>query len=292
MAQFFNNKKFTTSFEDHTNPQLLFVCKAERAHTNMPRVMHRHEHQAEIVFIKEGSGVHTIGEKQYQTRKGDILLYNSGVIHDECANPNESLSVYACGITGLMIKGLAPNQFIPNNMQAVISAGDNFSEIHNLFEMLHSYTLDSAVKSAEISNYLLRALLVILLNIIEGRGKYIEQDSKNIAMRIKNYIDIHCFEDINLHTISKDLNMNQYYLSHSFKEMVGYSPIQYVIRRRIGEAQSLLINTDYEVTKIATMVGYNNTNHFHGIFVKMIGMSPGRYRKHWVKERHNDIKGK
>ncbi|HEY8805162.1 MAG TPA: AraC family transcriptional regulator, partial [Clostridium sp.] len=151
---------------------------------------------------------------------------------------------------------------------------------------------DSTFNTAEITNYLLRALIVIILSIIEKSSQSLESNGKIIAMRIKKHIDVHCLEDINLYTVSTELNISQYYLCHIFKENFGYSPIQYVIRRRIGEAQSFLINTDYSVTKIATMVGFNNSNHFHTIFLKMIGMPPLQYRKYWVEEHRNRTNGK
>ncbi|GAA3314259.1 hypothetical protein GCM10020331_006370 [Ectobacillus funiculus] len=77
------------------------------------------------------------------------------------------------------------------------------------------------------------------------------------------------------------MNMNHYYMSHVFKSTIGYSPMQYVIRRRIGEAQSYLLATDKTVTDIAYMVGYNSASNFNNAFKKMVGMSPQRYREFW-----------
>jgi YesN/AraC family two-component response regulator len=53
------------------------------------------------------------------------------------------------------------------------------------------------------------------------------------------------------------------------------------MRRRIGEAQSLLINTNYNVTMIAGIVGYDNPNYFTTLFSKIVGMSPKKYRQLW-----------
>mgnify|MGYP002224503495 CR=1 FL=1 len=53
-----------------------------------------------------------------------------------------------------------------------------------------------------------------------------------------------------------------------FKEETGFSPMQYVTRRRIGEAQNLLINTQLSITEIAANVGYNNSNYFQNVFKK------------------------
>ena len=57
------------------------------------------------------------------------------------------------------------------------------------------------------------------------------------------------------------------------------------MHRRIGEAQTLLINTGYSATEIAFLVGYNDSNYFNTIFTKIVGMSPIKYRKYWVDKK-------
>ena len=57
--------------------------------------------------------------------------------------------------------------------------------------------------------------------------------------------------------------------------------MQYVTRRRIGEAQNLLINTQLSITEIAANVGYNNSNYFQNVLKKIVGYTPGSYRKRW-----------
>ena len=82
--------------------------------------------------------------------------------------------------------------------------------------------------------------------------------------------------------------MSTSYLAHPFKDATGYSPGQYMIWRRIGEAQTLLCITKYPVTQVATMVGYDNTNYFSSLFKKMVEMKPKEYRDYWLgKEKAN-----
>ena len=59
--------------------------------------------------------------------------------------------------------------------------------------------------------------------------------------------------------------------------------MQYIIRRRIGEAQNLLIGTDRSITEIAFSCGYNNSNYFQSVFKRLVGMTPGQYRRDWVQ---------
>lgn len=95
------------------------------------------------------------------------------------------------------------------------------------------------------------------------------------------FIDKFYKEDINLDIIAKAVNANRYYLSHIFKAETDFSPMQYVTRLRLGEAQNLLINTDLSVTEIAAAVGYNDSNYFQKVFRRNVGLTPGNYRRRW-----------
>lgn len=285
----FVEQSFSSSFERNTMPRLLVVYKAEGKHTQIPRVMHNHDDRIEIVFIRSGCGLHNIDGERYYTQKGDILIYNSGVIHDECVNADVNMSVYCCAIADLKMPELPLNHLVPQGMKAVVPGGKYSEHIEKIFEMIYYHTLLKNFKFEEFTNYLVRALIVLVFGIIQNTYQRLLPKDNLMGKRIKSYLDKCCLDDINLDTMSQQLHISQYYLSHIFKKMHSYSPMQYVIRRRIGEAQSLLLNSNHDITKIATMVGYNNPNYFHSIFMKIVGMSPGKYRKfHWMNEEFSE----
>ena len=66
--------------------------------------------------------------------------------------------------------------------------------------------------------------------------------------------------------------------------------MQYLYKRRIGEAQSLLIDTDTPIGEIADRLCYGTINHFNTVFKKYVGITPGRYRKSF-KTMNSDEKG-
>ena len=104
-----------------------------------------------------------------------------------------------------------------------------------------------------------------------------------LANRIRQYIGTHFTEQLTLEDIGEAMSMSPYHLAHIFKEMTGMSPIHYMIRCRVGEAQNLLISTDYSATQIAAIVGYTNVNHFNAIFAKLVGLPPIRYRRKYLE---------
>ena len=63
------------------------------------------------------------------------------------------------------------------------------------------------------------------------------------------------------------------------------SGMQYILAIRINNAVSLLESTDYNVTEISTIIGYDNPLYFSRIFKKQKGVSPSDYRKQ-LASRH------
>lgn len=113
-----------------------------------------------------------------------------------------------------------------------------------------------------------------------------------MGRRIKQFIDSHYMEPLTLQSMGEALHISPYYLSHIFKQMTGYSPVQYLLRRRIGEAQTLLITTDLPITRIAEMVGYDTQSYFNLQFTKNVGMPPQKYRKAYIVSADEPSAGK
>ena len=280
--QCFVNKNFTPTFQDGKIPKLLYVCKADEDLTKLPCVMHVHEDRLEILFIRHGGGIHTIGGKQYYTQKGDILIYNSGVLHDERTNLDSEMSVYSCAVSNLKINNLRENCLLPDDANPVLKSGECSENIEDIFKMMYSQIYSQNTGAEEIGHYLLYSLISMIFKQID---KPIDQEKTTeyfIGNRIKKYIDDHYFEELTLDNIGSKLHISPSYLCNVFKKTTGYPPIQYIMNRRIGKAQSLLIGTDYNITEIAYMVGYADSNYFSSIFTKTVGMSPLKYRKRWV----------
>ena len=104
-------------------------------------------------------------------------------------------------------------------------------------------------------------------------------EPKALGLRIRDYLDRHFTEQLTLQSLGKALHLSPYYLAHVFRETCGYSPAQYLLRRRIGEAQGLLLSTDLPISAIAERVGFETQNYFNMQFSKHVGMPPTKYRQ-------------
>ena len=59
----------------------------------------------------------------------------------------------------------------------------------------------------------------------------------------------------------------------------GITPKQFILQKRINNAETLLQNKQYSIKEIAQIIGYDNPLYFSRIFQRTIGISPSEYRK-------------
>ena len=79
--------------------------------------------------------------------------------------------------------------------------------------------------------------------------------------------------------------MNKYYMAHSFAKYTGFSPIQYLNRRRLEAACQLLRDTDLSVSDIAGSTGFSSQSYFTQAFRKFYGITPVKYRQDHENEQ-------
>jgi AraC family transcriptional regulator len=72
--------------------------------------------------------------------------------------------------------------------------------------------------------------------------------------------------------------MSKFHFAKSFRHAMGIAPHQYLVRARMQRARQLLSDETMSLPQIASRVGYADTGQFTAQFVKLIGLSPARYR--------------
>lgn len=84
---------------------------------------------------------------------------------------------------------------------------------------------------------------------------------------------------ITVEDIANRLNLDRSYFGKIFKETMGQSPQEFLIRYRMSKAAELLKTTDLSVKEISLKVGYPNQLHFSRAFKNIYNQSPRSYRQ-------------
>ena len=106
-----------------------------------------------------------------------------------------------------------------------------------------------------------------------------EENVSHIIAQAKHYIEDHLMDDLSVSSIASNLYITPNYFSRLFKREMKEGCNEYIVRKRIEKAKSLLETTSMRVSRIAAMVGYRDTNYFSLAFKKHTGESPTKYRE-------------
>lgn len=106
-----------------------------------------------------------------------------------------------------------------------------------------------------------------------------EESVHEIIAKAKYYISEHLTEELTVSNIAAMLYITPNYFSRLFKRVTKEGCNEYIVRKRIEKAKSLLETTSLKTGKIAMMVGYRDTNYFSLAFKKHTGKSPTKYRE-------------
>jgi YesN/AraC family two-component response regulator len=93
------------------------------------------------------------------------------------------------------------------------------------------------------------------------------------------YINEHLTESFGVEDIARLVSLNPQYLMRLFKKTTGKSVLGYVVDKRMELAQEMLLKTDWPIEMITDKVGYLSSAHFSQLFKRVVGKSPGQYRK-------------
>ena len=243
---------------------------------------HMHQDYLELFYVYHGNGRYMVGGETYGITKGDIVICNACVLHSKSCEHAENLRSYSIGITNLALHLLPDNWLCSSDAVPVLSCGSLSGSVGEMFRLIYLLSSDQQ-HLADICNCLATALVLLAHELLQSRDKHKQCLSENetsvTAERIRQYLDEHFREALTLPDIGKALNISEYYLAHIFKDAFDSPPMQYVMKRRIGEAQNLLSDTDMSITDITYHLGFSSVSHFTSSFSRYVGTSPGKYRQ-------------
>ena len=94
-----------------------------------------------------------------------------------------------------------------------------------------------------------------------------------------NYIENNLNEGIRLEEAAAFAGFSKYHFQRVFKRETGLNLYEYIQKRRLAEASSLLLNSNIRILDIAVYLCFESQEVFTRAFKKVYGLPPGQYRK-------------
>jgi AraC family transcriptional regulator len=94
-----------------------------------------------------------------------------------------------------------------------------------------------------------------------------------------DYIEIYYSEAITITTLAQQVGLSEYHFLRCFKQSMGLTPYQYIIKKRLEMAEKLLIKTQQSLAEIAVNCGFSSQSHMTNLFKQRLGKTPLQIRQ-------------
>ena len=101
---------------------------------------------------------------------------------------------------------------------------------------------------------------------------------KELYTLVFEYINRNITSDLTLESIANHFFVSKYHVAHIFKDNLGISLHQYVIKKRLNSCRRAIASGE-PITSVAEKFGFADYTSFFRAFKKEYGISPKDYQK-------------
>ena len=225
-------------------------------------------------YILKGKGTFSANGKSYVLNENQGFLIHPNIITYYEADEKEPWTYTWVGFRGIKAEVLLENAGLDMDTPIFTYEGHALKAYFEAFRVSENYKFSYDLR---LQGY----LSILLSELIEQNKGNTTQKSSQKEIYIKKtiqFIETNYSRTISIDSLSKYLGLNKNYFSTLFKEEMGQSPQEYIIKYRINKACQLLENKDLSISQVSRSVGYSDPLGFSKIFKKLKGVSP----KNWV----------
>ncbi|MEW6737533.1 MAG: AraC family transcriptional regulator [Acidobacteriota bacterium] len=121
------------------------------------------------------------------------------------------------------------------------------------------------------------AVLVTLVGISLSPEMPKIRDERRISAALR-FMELNFMQSISIEELARLVELSPFHFLRTFKQVVGVTPHQFLLRRRLHEAALQLRTTSKTVLDIALSVGFGDLSNFNHTFHTTFGITPTKYR--------------
>ena len=214
---------------------------------------HSHPHN-ELIIIKSGAMLLKTRHGELVARQGDILFYQTGLIHEEISQPDDPVGSY------------------------FLSFGTSKKLLHSPLRMR-----DSEGRMIELLGWMHRDLrehrskddcLALLETIIRELHWLLARPGDAWLENVREHLRTHFIEPLSLTDVATHAGMSRFAFVRKFKKLCGQTPMEELRQIRLHEARNLLLSSDLPMKMIAAKVGIGDEYQLSKLFRRYFGIAP------------------
>lgn len=247
---------------------------------------HRHDAYEIYLFISGNTNMY-LEHSCYHLERGDLLVINPSEMHRSVCLDNQAYERIGINIKRVVFERMSSIQtnlltcfdlrplgqknlihLSEKQLQHFMRIADDLREVINSSE--YGYDI--------LANSYLSQLLVFI-NTLYKSSTYTANDiMPDLINNTMIYIKDHLTETISLEQLSEKFYLSGTYISRQFKKHTGLSIRSYILDQRIALAK-MLLSDGKNVSEACYMSGFYDYANFIRSFTKLVGISPGKYKR-------------
>jgi AraC family transcriptional regulator, melibiose operon regulatory protein len=261
-----------------------------------------HSHQEyEIYFFHAGSCRYLIHNQIYDLQPGDILLMDGMTLHKPNVSPHSKYVRSVVHFSPQWIKHILNEMGSMYLLEAfqklhhcLLRTNEN-AESKRLEEVVHRLAdLKSSSDTYDIQTE--TEMKVLLLQVLIIVHRLCQEEYTNIPLQkvdkakhaenIATYVQENYMNKLTLQSIAESLNLSKSYVSHVFKEMTGFTVMEYLMECRLTQVKySLEMEPEKALKDIAYDCGFESVSHYSRFFREKVGVTAKEYRRIRLNKR-------
>ena len=226
-----------------------------------------------IRVVRSGCGAALNGEKVFLLRPGCVLMLR----------PEENLSFH------LLSPVRCLDFYLNEDAAGLLQDGMEFFTSPPGLRILPEETLREAEQLAQESLEIRRqqrsgSSLAVLENFLAAARLVLRSGAEPSGIEPKIALTLMFMEenysrDITLNDLAGLIGVSISHYRRSFRRVLGFSPIDFLLDLRLRHAEKLLAETGLSVAGTASETGFGDANYFSRIFSRRKGVSPRKWRQ-------------
>jgi AraC-like DNA-binding protein len=254
---------------------------------------HQHTHDfEELVLILDGRGKHQVGQEMYDISAGDVFVMLGNMSHCYPEASKLSLINLLYDTSNLRLPradlGALPGYHALFQVEPRLRQQQRFqnrlkldmAELGRLAGLIAELEAELRAK-APGSHFLATAHFMRVVGLLARaytRMPVGKEQPLNQISELLGHLEQHYAEPLTIDDLAKVARMSQSTLFRVFRHIMGRSPVDYLIRLRVGKAAQILRRESLRITEVSEAVGFSDSNYFSRQFHQVMGVTPREYR--------------
>ena len=248
-----------------------FRCDATPATPTFVEVHRAHS----VSFVRRGSfGCRTRG-KVHELVAGSVLVGHPGdefvCTHEHHHGGDECLSFQ---LSAELVDSLSASSGVWQ-----IGALPPLAELMLTGELAQLSATGNSDIALDEAGIALAARFVELAGSQRSASRAASPSDRRRAVQAALFLDESCTLELPLERIAAEVGLTPFHFLRLFKNVLGVTPHQYLVRARLRRAAHLLAHDSAAITEIAYAVGFGDLSNFVRTFHRAAGVSPREFRK-------------